>query len=240
MPTLADLQARLGYRFRDARLLRIALTHPSTAHEKGAPTEHNQRLEFLGDAVIQLILTRELYERFPADEEGPLTKARARLVNRRSLAQLGRALELGAQLILSHGEATHGGRERTSALADAFEALVGALFLDGGYETVRTFVLREFAGLLQDLTLPLSLDNPKGELQELLQAGSPDAPHYSVISVSGPDHDRVFECVVQHGGRELARGIGKNKKAAESDAAQKALLKLRAAQDAQGAALTPE
>ena len=100
MPTLADLQARLGYRFRDARLLRIALTHPSTAHEKGAPTEHNQRLEFLGDAVIQLILTRELYERFPADEEGPLTKARARLVNRRSLAQLGRALELGAQLIL--------------------------------------------------------------------------------------------------------------------------------------------
>lgn len=228
MPTLAELQTRLAYQFRDPHLLQIAVTHPSTAHEKGVPTEHNQRLEFLGDAVIQLILTRELYERFPDFDEGPLTKARARLVNRSSLAHLGRALNLGAHLILSHGEETHGGRERASALADAFESLVGALFLDGGYETVRTFVLREFTPLLSGLTLPLSLDNPKGELQEFLQAKSHDAPKYSVAAATGPDHDRVFECVVQHGGVELARGTGKSKKDAESDAAQKALMQLRA------------
>src|SRR6476661_373452 len=126
MSELDSLQRTLGHVFRDAFLLRLALTHPSVAHEQGAPVEHNQRLEFLGDAVLQLVLTRELYEKFPAFDEGPLTKARAKLVNRRTLAVHGRALGLGAHLIVSRGEELHGGRERPSALADAYEALVGA------------------------------------------------------------------------------------------------------------------
>ena len=227
MSDFAALQARLGYAFRDGALLRLALTHPSIAHEQGAPVQHNQRLEFLGDAVLQLALTRELYERFPAFDEGPLTKARAKLVNRRALAVHGRLLGLGAYLIVSRGEELHGGRERPSALADAYEALVGAIFLDGGFDVAREFILREFqAGVGQLDVIPI-LENPKGELQEFLQARSPEAPIYHVVSASGPDHDRVFECIVQHSGVELARGSGKSKKAAESEAALAALKSLR-------------
>lgn len=227
MSDLAALQSRLGYAFRDESLLRLALTHPSVAHELGAPVQHNQRLEFLGDAVLQLALTRELYERFPAFEEGPLTKARAKLVNRRALAVHGRSLGLGEHLILSRGEELHGGRERQSALADAYESLVGAIFLDGGFEAAREFILREFeAGVGQLNVIPI-LENPKGELQEFLQARSPEAPVYQVVSATGPDHDRVFECTVHHAGVELARGSGKSKKAAQSEAALAALRKLR-------------
>ena len=227
MPDLAELQTHLGYTFRDEGLLRLALTHPSVAHESGEPTAHNQRLEFLGDAVLQLILTHALYEKFPAFNEGPLTKARAKLVNRRTLAEHARALGVGAHLILSRGEEASGGRERASALADTFESLLGALFLDGGFEAAREFVLREFSAAFGKLNVPPTIENPKGELQELLQARSPEAPEYHVVSTTGPDHDRVFECTVQHGGVELARGSGKSKKAAESDAALAALKKLR-------------
>jgi ribonuclease-3 len=225
--SLADLQTHLGYTFCDESLLRLALTHPSVAHESGEPTAHNQRLEFLGDAVLQLILTHALYEKFPAFNEGPLTKARAKLVNRRTLAEHARALGVGAHLILSRGEEASGGRERASALADTFESLLGALFLDGGFEAAREFVLREFSTAFGKLNVPPTIENPKGELQELLQARSPEAPEYHVVSTTGPDHDRVFECIVQHGGVELARGSGKSKKAAESDAALAALKKLR-------------
>jgi len=224
---LAALQVRLGYTFRDKKLLRLALTHPSVAHEQGAPVQHNQRLEFLGDAVLQLALTRELFERFPDFDEGPLTKARAKLVNRRTLGTHGRALGLGQYLVLSRGEEAHGGRERSSALADACEAVIGAIFLDGGYEVAREFILREFSAGLSDLGVIPTLENPKGELQEFLQARSPEAPRYHVVSTSGPDHDRVFECTVHHAGLELARGAGKSKKAAESEAALAALKKLR-------------
>jgi len=224
---LAALQVRLGYTFRDASLLQLALTHPSVAHEQGAPVQHNQRLEFLGDAVLQLALTRELYERFPDFDEGPLTKARAKLVNRRTLGTHGRALGLGQHLVLSRGEESHGGRERSSALADACEAVIGAIFLDGGYAVAREFILREFSAGLSDLGVIPTLENPKGELQEFLQARSPEAPRYHVVSTSGPDHDRVFECTVHHAGVELARGAGKSKKAAESEAALAALKKLR-------------
>jgi ribonuclease-3 len=223
----ATLQDRLAYTFHNEGLLRLALTHPSVAHESGGPAEHNQRLEFLGDAVLQLVLTRELYEKFPAFDEGPLTKARAKLVNRRTLAEHARALGLGAHLILGHGEETHGGRERPSTLADAFEALLGAIFLDGGFEAAREFILREFGGAFDKVSALPTIENPKGELQELLQARSPEAPEYRVVSATGPDHDRVFECTVHHGGVELARGSGKSKKAAESSAALAALTKLR-------------
>jgi len=222
------LQKRLGYNFSDESLLRLALTHPSVAHEQGAPVQHNQRLEFLGDAVLQLVLTRELYEKFPGFDEGPLTKARAKLVNRRALGSHGRLLGLGAHLILSRGEEVHGGRERSSALADACESVIGAVFLDGGYEAAREFILREFGELLIELGALPTLENPKGELQEFLQARGPESPKYHVVSASGPDHDRVFECTVHHGGAELARGTGKSKKAAESEAALAALNRLRA------------
>jgi ribonuclease III len=224
---LAALQTRLGYTFRDGNLLRLALTHPSVAHEQGVPMEHNQRLEFLGDAVLQLVLTRELYEKFPAFNEGPLTKARAKLVNRRTLAVRGRELGLGEHLTLSRGEELHGGRERPSALADAYEALVGAIFLDGGFEVARELILREFGTAFGGLNVIPILENPKGELQEFLQARSSEPPQYHVVSSSGPDHDRVFECTVHHNGVELARGRGKSKKAAESEAALAALKKLR-------------
>jgi ribonuclease-3 len=227
VPDLTEFQTRLGCAFRDESLLRLALTHPSVAHEQGAPAPHNQRLEFLGDAVLQLVLTQQLYEKFPAFDEGPLTKARAKLVNQSSLAERARALDLGAHLILSRGEEMSGGRERASALADAFEALLGAIFLDGGFAAAREFILREFSTAFGELSELPNIENPKGELQELLQARSSEAPEYHVVSVAGPDHNRVFECTVQHEGVELARGSGKSKKAAESDAALAALKKLR-------------
>jgi ribonuclease-3 len=222
-----ELQNQLGYVFHDPGLLRLALTHPSVAHEQGLPIQTNQRLEFLGDAVLQLVLTRELYDKFPAFGEGPLTKARAKLVNRRSLAERSRQLGLGRHLILSRGEEISGGRERPSALADTFEALLGAIFLDGGFDAARDFILRQFPGAFSEVSVIPILENPKGELQELLQAYSSEAPRYHVISTSGPDHDRVFECTVHHAGEELARGRGKSKKAAESEAAMAALAKLR-------------
>jgi ribonuclease-3 len=217
----------ITYQFRDENLQRLALTHPSVAHESGTACAHNQRLEFLGDAVLSLVLTQKLYEQFPASDEGPLTKARAKLVNRQTLADRARSLDLGPHLILSRGEDANGGRERASALADAYEALLGAIFLDGGFDAAREFILREFAAAFSELsTLPL-IENPKGELQELLQARSPNAPEYQTNQISGSDHDPMFECAVAHEGTELARGRGKSKKAAESDAAFAALEKLR-------------
>ena len=237
MSDLVSLQNRLGYQFRDEDLLRLALTHPSVAHEAGPATAaarelprgpaHNQRLEFLGDAVLGVVLTRELYEKFPAADEGVLTKSRAKLVNAGSLAEHGRGLGLGEFLILSRGEENSGGRDRASALSDAFEALVGAIFLDGGFTAARRFVRREFAAGIVQLTESTGIENPKGELQELLQSRSPEAPEYSLVSASGADHNREFECAVLHGGVELARGRGKSKKAAESEAALAALQKLR-------------
>ncbi len=227
MSTLAELQQRLGHTFRDENLLRLALTHPSVAHDANAPIPHNQRLEFLGDSVLGIILSHALYEKFHDADEGQLTKSRAKLVNSGSLALHGRSLGLGAQLILSRGEENTGGRERASALTDAFEAVLGAVFLDGGLTAAREFVLREFAADFKELVAPEAIENPKGELQELLQAKSPTAPAYETISAEGPDHDRSFVCAVLHDGTELARGSGKSKRAAESDAALAALKKLR-------------
>ncbi len=227
MPDFKVLEQRLGYNFIDVGLLALALTHPSVAHERGTPMQHNQRLEFLGDAVLQVVLSAELYRRFPTFCEGTLTKARAKLVNRRALAEQGRQLGLGEFLMVSHGEELQGGRTRPSSLADAFEAVVGAIFLDGGFEAARGFVLRRFALALERLPVSPSLENPKSELQELLQARSAEPPKYRVVSVSGPEHDRVFECAVHHAGVELARGRGKSKKEAETAAAVAALELLR-------------
>jgi ribonuclease-3 len=228
VPELDTLQSRLGYTFRDVSLLQLALTHPSIAHEQGSSlVQHNQRLEFLGDSVLGLALTRELYEKFPNVGEGALTKARAQMVNRKTLAEQGRLLDLGDYLILSRGEESNGGRLRESALADAFEAVLGAMFIDGGFDAARAIILQCFRDGFGELTEIPNLDNPKGELQEVLQANSAEAPTYEMISSTGPDHDRVFECIVRHGGTELGRGTGKSKKAAESEAAVAALNKLK-------------
>ena len=227
MPDFAELQQLIGYKFRSEDLLFLALTHPSIAHEQNNPSPHNQRLDFLGDAILGAVLSQQLYDKFTEADEGLLTKSRAKLVNASSLAAHGRALGLGAYLIISRGEENSGGRARASTLADAFEALLGAIFLDGGYDAARAFILQEFAGDYAELALPAGIENPKGELQELLQAKSPAAPVYQLISAEGPDHDRNFVCAVLHDGVELAQGSGKSKKAAESDAALAALKKLR-------------
>lgn len=229
-----QLEAALGYQFRDRNLLVLALTHPSIAHEAGVGhlQQHNQRLEFLGDAVLQLVVTGELYARFPSYGEGPLTQARAQMVNRIALAAHARRLNLGNFLILSRGEDSTGGRVRTSTVADAFEAVVGAVFLDGGFEVARSLVLtlfRDSFGAVNELP---NLDNPKGELQELLQSRSPEPPRYEQLSASGPDHNRQFESAVYHEGVELGRGIGRSKKLAESAAALTALQALKTARAA--------
>ena len=217
----------VGWAFRDESLLRLALTHPSVAHEQGEAAQHNQRLEFLGDAVLQLILTRELYQQFPNLSEGALTQARARLVNRRFLAERSRRLGLGAHLILSHAEEVNGGRERPSILADAFEALLGALYLDAGWDAARAFVLRHLGDGLEGGGPLSAVDNPKGELQELLQATSAAAPEYRLEGASGPDHDRSFKCAVYHQGLQLGCGSGHSKREAECEAARAALQRLR-------------
>ncbi len=225
-PDPEEFQRRLNYRFRDPALLRVALTHPSVSKDlTGEP--HNQRLEFLGDAVLQLALTHELYKRFPEFGEGPMTKARAQLVNRKSLAEQGAKLELGRFLVMSRGEEASGGRTRPSGIADAFEALLGAIYLDSSYEVARIFVLNLFDESLVQMKVSPNLGNPKGELQEHLQADTSEAPQYKEIATSGPDHDRLFECAVYHKGIELGRGTGKNKKDAESMAATAALLALK-------------
>jgi ribonuclease-3 len=226
VPDLNALQKEIQYQFQNDALLRMALTHPSVAHEQGRMVQHNQRLEFLGDAVLGLVLTHELYDKFPSVSEGPLTKARAQMINRRSLAEQARQIRLQDYLILSRGEEANLGRHRASALADAFESLIGAVFLDGGFGEARSFVLRSFRRVFGELTSIPTLDNPKGELQEILQAKAPGAPEYRLVNVSGPHHDREFECVVTHAGVELGRGKGKSKKAAESEAAIAALKKL--------------
>lgn len=227
MVSTADLEVALGHTFERPDLLRLALTHPSIAHEQGGGQQHNQRLEFLGDAVLQLVLTAELYEKFPNLGEGPLTQARAQMVNRTSLALQARRLSLGDHLVLSRGEESSGGRHRTSTVADAFEALIGAVYLDAGYDVTRTIVLRLFRGAFGELLELPSLDNPKGELQELLQSASPEPPRYEILSAVGPDHDRCFECAVYHHGVELGRGMGRSKKAAEGQAALNALHSFR-------------
>ncbi|MGB0579657.1 MAG: ribonuclease III [Limisphaerales bacterium] len=227
MSDIGQFQQRIGHQFADDSLLRLALTHPSVGNDQGS-LGNNQRLEFLGDAVLQLILSDELYRKFPHVGEGLLTKTRAELVNRDTLAAQSRAIGLDQLIDLSKGEEQNQGRTRPSILADAYEAFIGAVYLDGGYEAVTKVVLTEFADRLEIMDTPTALRNPKGELQELLQAISTDHPHYEVVDVSGPDHDREFQCTVNYRGKEIGRGGGKSKKAAESNAASEALDRYRA------------
>ncbi len=219
-----QLQKIIGHQFKHPELFKEALTHPSLAHEYAdGRMADNQRLEFLGDAVLQLVLTDRIYALYPSAPEGKLTQARAHLANRHTLHRRAQALNLGEYLLLGKGEESSGGRQRLSNLADAFESLLGAIYLDGGIRAARKFVHRQFADELAQLQEATPQQNPKGRLQELLQARSTANPHYRVIRESGPDHHKDFEAVVEWEGREIGRGTGSSKKLAEIAAADAAL-----------------
>src|SRR5881392_4429075 len=217
------LEQRLRYKFRNPLFLAEALTHPSLGHETQRYHFDNQRLEFLGDAVLQLVITEHLFRRFGGEAEGQLTKLRSRLVSRETLKMHAAALDLGRYLLMGRGEEASGGRERTSTLADAFEALIGALYLDGGLEVAKNFILTETRADLEELAeKPVDI-NPKGDLQELLQSISPQSPVYELISQSGPEHEKTFVSQVVWEGVVLGQGCGRSKKQAETAAAIEAM-----------------
>lgn len=220
---MEPLEKVIEHKFRNPLILAEALTHASLAYETQRPHFDNQRLEFLGDAVLQLTLSDELFRRMRTADEGLLTKARSQLVSTKALARIAHGLNLGAYVLMGRGEEANGGRHRENTLADVFEALAGAIFLDGGLSAARAFIVRSFAGDLDALlNSPLEL-NPKGELQEIIQSSANSPPSYSIIAEEGPDHLKSFEAVVSWQGSELGRGKGKSKKEAEIEAARSAL-----------------
>src|SRR3982751_6224081 len=220
---MTPLEERIGYRFRNRLLLEEALTHPSVGHETQRHNFNNQRLEFLGDAILQLVITEYLYHHFSAEAEGQLTKLRSRLVSRESLRVRAAALDLGQQIMIGRGEEASGGRKRASTLADAYEALIGAIYLDSDLETVKKFILTQSKPDLEDVKEEPVDINPKGHLQELLQSISPTSPIYELVSESGPEHDKTFvvKCVWE--GIVLGQGSGRSKKQAETTAAADAM-----------------
>lgn len=220
---MENLESVLGHHFRDLLLLKQALTHASLGYESQRSLPDNQRLEFLGDSVLQLLLSELLFHRYPKADEGLLTKIRAQLVSTKALAKVARGIHLGGYLLMGRGEESNGGRERDSTLADAMEAVAGAVFLDGGMEAARAMALLLFKPEIDRLgEVPVD-QNPKGQLQELLQAISPKSPSYQIVEQSGPDHARSFVAVVSWEDRELGRGQGRSKKEAEVEAARAAL-----------------
>ena len=217
------LEEVIGYRFENKDLLTEALTHPSMAYELKKKQGNNQRLEFLGDAVLQLVLTEKLYEMFPDFPEGRLTQLRARLVSKTALEKFARSMGLGDFMILSKGEESSGGRDRASTLADAFESVTGAIYLDGGIVPARDMILNVSADSILQIVESPEESNPKGKLQEILQKIAPQAPVYDVISESGPDHDKKFVIKVIWKGEKLAEGHGDSKKNAAANGAANAL-----------------
>ena len=213
----AKLEERVGYTFRDPRLLDLALTHRSWRS-----AQNNEKLEFLGDAVLDLAMSDLLMSRHPHANEGELSKRRASLVNARVLATKAIELDLGSELRLGKGEEKSGGRKKPSILAAVYEAILGAVYLDGGYSTVRELVARHFR---EDLQLPAG-ESPidhKSRLQEITQRLLHETPTYSLVESSGPDHDRAFVVEIRVGDRLCGRGEGKSKKDAEQQAALAAL-----------------
>lgn len=200
-----------------------ALTHPSLAYETQRRHFDNQRLEFLGDAVLQLALTEHIYAMFPEYAEGDLTKLRARLVSKSALYKFAKNIDLGIYVMLGKGEELSGGRDRPSTLADALEALLGAIYLDGGFDAAKEVILKITAEDIIKISEQPDERNPKGKLQEILQAIVPESPVYTVESEEGPDHSKQFSVSVRWRGEKLAEGIGSNKKEAEAQAARNAL-----------------
>jgi ribonuclease III len=221
---LAALQRRLGYDFRSPALLRCALTHPSHLQDDPAAGPGNQRLEFLGDSVLQLVLSEALFQLYPEEREGALSKRRATLSRGRFLSALARDLGLDAALRLGQSEEQTGGRGRASILEDACEALVGAVYLDSDFATARRVVLAWYGSLPARLALLLGEDNPKGRLQELVQPVHGNrALRYEVAHMTGAPHEREYEINVYLRDQLLGTGRGPSKKAAEEAAARAAL-----------------
>ena len=222
---MEELEAHLGYVFEDRDLLQQALTHPSLVAEKVGGGSDNQRLEFLGDAVVQLVLTDYFYRDFPDEAEGKLTQLRASVVSRKALAVCALRIHLGKFLRLGRGEDANGGRARESNLADAVEALIGAIYLDGGIEAVRVSILKILGEDLLTAKEGVDTNNPKGRLQETLQALDQMSPVYRVVTEAGPDHSKEFVMEVVWNDQVLGCGKGSSKKVAEAAAAEVALEK---------------
>ena len=216
----------LGWEFDNKDLYEQAMTHSSFAHEKGHRRLHNERIEFLGDAVLELIISDYLYEKYPHLSEGKLTKLRADLVCEASLARLAFTLNLGQYLRLGRGEIVGGGASRPSLLGDAIEALIGALYLDLGMEVCRTNVLKLYQPILQELQEGVLRRDYKTLLQEFSQARFSVTPVYRIVNESGPDHNKIFEAEVLMTTDPVGSGQGRSKKEAEQAAAKEAWCKL--------------
>ena len=219
---MADgLRARLGHEFRDPGLLREALTHRSFG------ILHNERLEFVGDAVLNCAIAAMLFERFPRTQEGELSRARANLVNRDTLAQIARRIDLGAHIRLGEGELKSGGADRASIIADALEAIVGAVFLDGGFAAARAAIDNIYADLLRDADPSTLGKDPKTRLQEWLQGRRYPVPEYAVVATSGEAHAQHFEVDCRIAALSMVtHGTGPSRRAAEQEAAASALARL--------------
>lgn len=220
----SDLQKKIGYSFQRTDHLEQAITHSSYVREKGmSPDECNERLEFLGDAFLDAIIGEELYRRMPGRTEGVLTKARAHVVCEESLVKVAKSLNLGSYLKLGKGEELTGGRNRDSILADATEALIGGIYLDGGYEASKTFVLRRFGPRIEEALEGRLRSDYKSALQEVLQKNGEVEIRYLSDGEEGPDHDKTFFVTALIDGKPRGRGRGKSKKEAEQRAAKVAM-----------------
>lgn len=221
---MTELEKKINYKFKKMELLDRALTHKSFAHELRDRCDHNEKLEFLGDAVLDLVLGEYLMERFPGDGEGGLSKKRASLVNEDVLCKISAELDLSKHLHLGKGETMTGGAQKPRLLASAYEALLGAVFLDGGFEEAKAFTRRDFAKLVESIDPSQDFERDyKTRLQEVMQKETKEAPVYELISEDGPPHDRTFTVCVRVKDINLATGIGRSKKTAEQEAAKKAL-----------------
>jgi ribonuclease-3 len=223
---LLELSRKLAYEFSDLVLLGRALSHSSWSYEQTAVNPHlacNERLEFLGDAVLELIATHYLYANFSRLPEGALSRMRSSLVNTNSLAGYARELDLGSYLYLGRGEEQQNGREKVSILADAFEAVLAAVYLDGGLEAARAVLVPVLARHIVPLAADSECKDHKSILQEKIQALPADPPHYKLLSATGPDHQKIFQVAVVVQGKTLTTGTGNSKKQAEQEAARSAL-----------------
>jgi ribonuclease-3 len=226
--SLSHLQERIGYHFRDPALLELAVTHPSFLQENPQLSDSNQRLEFLGDAVLQLALAETVFRLFPSEREGGLSKSRSALARGATLSELARAIGLDQCLKLSASEEQTGGRSRAGALEDAFEALVGAIYLDSDWTTVHRVVLALYGSIEERLAAVQPAENPKGQLQELVQPKyGNSALRYIVTHISGEDHAREYEAQVLFNEKPVGAGRGTSKKIAEEAAARAALESLK-------------
>ncbi len=218
------LENKLGYSFRDIELINQALVHSSYANEKGQKSHSSyERLEFLGDAVLQLIVSDYLYAKYPDFPEGELTKLRSRIVCESTLVECAKTLNLGEYMYFGRGEELTGGRERASILADCFESVVAAIYLDGGMGNARSFVLRNMDKKIMDAVMGKIFIDYKTRLQEVIQARKITQIRYVVLDEKGPDHNKIFEMNVVINDRIVGTGVGRSKKEAEQLAAKMAL-----------------